>query len=528
MHLLHENAEHYPPVMNQSPPIDWFTSTSGDSANSDFTTAKSYIINSSNYHRGIPDGVTNVLISDHLDQSLYKQIFHVNVNVHNERGRPMGEGRINVTLHDLIIEIKDEAFFNCNLIKSITMPKKVKRIGSNAFQYCEYLELIKLPKYLEVIGEAAFSRCKRLKSVVLPDTLKTLGNNAFANCDNLRSVILSKSLTSIDEYAFRGCWNLHSISIPEGVTVIEKSAFYMCPSLQSIILPQSLHEIKEDAFGFCRILTSIVIPDSLNTIEENAFNRCTMLQNIIIPKSCTYQTRHTKNIINNKLDVIIKERGQDWLKHRFDDLPLHQLCSKKNITMDEIVNISANHPFLNSVDALNMTALHVLSCNPYSTLEMIRALASKYPEAAFVETKNSLFPLELYLLTKNIVQGSLNRFHIYIDYSWNQAIRDLMKKGSLYNIHDLLKTVLIKYDHNLWDIILSFQGTSIDIELSKYHQNTKFYPFMTAAISQTRPLDVVYTMAMSDPILIAKEKKRTCLISENSIHSNKRIRTCGN
>ena len=37
----------------------------------------------------------------------------------------------------------------------------------------------------------------------------------------------------------------------------------------------------------------------------------------------------------NYLDKIIDEEGQEWLKNRYDDLTLHQLCYNKGITVDE-------------------------------------------------------------------------------------------------------------------------------------------------------------------------------------------------
>lgn len=53
----------------------------------------------------------------------------------------------------------------------------------------------------------------------------------------------------------------------------------------------------------------------------------------------------------------------------------------------------------NSVDEMNMTALHVLSCNHNATLEMIRLLVSKCPDVALVKTKNGSFAVELLLPT---------------------------------------------------------------------------------------------------------------------------------
>ncbi len=45
--------------------------------------------------------------------------------------------------------------------------------------------------------------------------------------------------------------------------------------------------------------------------------------------------------------------------------------------------------------------------------------------------------------------------------------------------------------------------------VSKHDTFTWLHPFMTAAVTKQRPLDLVYIMAMADPSLIVKEKKRS-------------------
>ena len=191
--------------------------------------------------------------------------------------------------------------------------------------------------------------------------------------------------------------------------------------------------------------------------------------------------------------------------------------------MDDLRNISPYDSFLNSVDAVNMTALHVLSCNPNSTLDMIRELASKCPDAAFVKTtKIFSYPVDFYLLTKNIVKLCSDG-HVQLNYELRDKIKCwLMRNDTGYTIYDLIKSGL-RYDHELWDILLAFQGKSMKKELSKRNDVTGLYPFMTAAVSKKRTwerkasddrkktnykLGLIYKLAMVDPTLIVEGKKR--------------------
>ena len=73
------------------------------------------------------------------------------------------------------------------------------------------------------IGEEAFLNCEGLKSVELPSSITSIGNYAFNGCQYLTSVTIPASVISIGESAFDGCASLASIAIPAGVTSIGAS-----------------------------------------------------------------------------------------------------------------------------------------------------------------------------------------------------------------------------------------------------------------------------------------------------------------
>lgn len=86
----------------------------------------------------------------------------------------------------------------------------------------------------------------------------------------------------------------------------------------------------------------LTIYNSNTEIPNDAFYKCDLIKSIIIP-------------------------------HRVSKIGVDAF----NIAINEITAVSDDNPFLNSVDKMNMTALHVLSCNPNASLDMIRELASK-------------------------------------------------------------------------------------------------------------------------------------------------------
>lgn len=75
------------------------------------------------------------------------------------------------------------------------------------------------------IKEQAFFACRSLASVTMPDSVTTIGYGAFIGCISLASVIIPDSVASIENDAFSGCTSLASVIISDSVTGIRNDAF---------------------------------------------------------------------------------------------------------------------------------------------------------------------------------------------------------------------------------------------------------------------------------------------------------------
>ena len=85
----------------------------------------------------------------------------------------------------------------------------------------------------------------------------------------------------------------------------------------------------------------------------------------------------------------------------------------------------------------------------------------------------------------------------------NSMISNLLKEvADCSYLHKVIKSGL---RNDLMEVLLAFKGLSIDSELKKPHHVTGLYPFMTAAVSNKKPLNFVYKLAMLDPTVIMKE-----------------------
>lgn len=226
---------------------------------------------------------------------------------------------------ETITEIPDDAFENCEELKSIEIPASVTKIGSSAFFNCPNLTAVKFPTTLESIGECAFKFCMSLESIDIPDSVTEIGENAFESCHSLYKVRLSANLSAIESETFRDT-PIEEIDIPKNVKLIAGQAFSNCYYLHDVRLSNDI-EIADSAFDRCLSLNAsdaiylnlygnphyklikvfphafrYSIPDDVVEIGRNVLEGCDNIDSIVIPDSV--KTVHEDAFSGSKIKMV--------------------------------------------------------------------------------------------------------------------------------------------------------------------------------------------------------------------------------
>jgi len=237
---------------------------------------------------------------------------------------------------------------------------------------------VKVAETVTILKDVAFMNLAMLISIDLPPTLTSIGSHSFRGCKSLKSIDLPPMIDSIGDSAFWGCKSLTSINLPPTLATIGDAAFWGCKSLTSINLPATVTFIGYCAFHSCESLTLINLPASIKSIDDMTFISCTTLnQALKIPRGV-----HTMRL---------------FLEQRFDILPLHRLCYYYHAdhSLTEIRRCLTNgEATARNVDALGMTALHILLTQPKIDVEIVKILLLYIPSSVIQKDTTGKTPLD--------------------------------------------------------------------------------------------------------------------------------------
>ncbi len=213
-----------------------------------------------------------------------------------------------------ITEIASGAFSGLDMLKQVTIPDCITKVGADAFAGCEKLEYstsggakylgntrnpyavlisatepniesIAIHNKTRVIADYAFVENAALSKLSIPKSVEYIGYASFSGCTVLSTVVFEGGACRIGDYAFGNCTSLSKVDLGSFVTEIGASAFSMCQSLESMVIPDSVKKIDRYAFNACTALKTVKIGKGITFINEYTFYDCNRLTNVELSKS---------------------------------------------------------------------------------------------------------------------------------------------------------------------------------------------------------------------------------------------------
>lgn len=203
-------------------------------------------------------------------------------------------GLESITIPDGVEEIGYAAFYHCDNLADVNIPKSVRTISAAAFEQTPWLSEWKQNGNGDflIVGDGILLAYKGSNSVVsLPDSVRKIGPEAFKDNESISKVILPDSVEEIGEAAFAGCGGLTAIEGGSNVRKICDRAFADCP-ITTIHIADSVEEIGLRAFD-----------RSDTTLEDE--NRVVVFEGGRIPE-LSYETMSTRLYRDSYRDLALK------------------------------------------------------------------------------------------------------------------------------------------------------------------------------------------------------------------------------
>ena len=279
-----------------------------------------------------------------------------------------------------IDEIGDDAFRNVDFegsslnkydLKSIKLPKTVKKIGKFAFQ-SNYLTDFEAPEALKIIGDGAFMNNKietlelsekteiigssafhinKLFAIVIYPNVREIGISAFRNNDAQNVMFMGDKVEKIGEMAF--CNNKIDeldLSLLTKLKEIPVQAFYK-NSITKVTMPENLESVKEEAFRYNN-LKEIDFSNKIKEIKFNAFDDNKVEDNYkkVLVKIKGKTLADGNNFVVNPEETT---KNKDDLKKVLDELKKLDLTQLRDDTQKQFEDMKAEGEKLLKQDKLS-------------------------------------------------------------------------------------------------------------------------------------------------------------------------------
>ena len=222
-----------------------------------------------------------------------------------------------VVIPETVTEIKANAFYNCNILKSIELPQNLCYIGTSAFANCEVLTSVNIPATVSKLDGSAFANCTALSSVTFNDNYSSgavleIYNSAFAGCTSLKTLDLPVQTIRLGK-GFIKDTRISEITVPKSLKYADypfAGAIY----LDNVYFQSGIKSIPANMCSpgsYTSYLCHVEIPSTVTSIGNNAFKGCDLdklviycypysyAHNYAIENGIPYELLEYSNIINN-------------------------------------------------------------------------------------------------------------------------------------------------------------------------------------------------------------------------------------
>lgn len=259
-----------------------------------------------------------------------------------------------------VTEIDQEAFFECQGLKSVVINEGVTSIAGSAFNHDDALESIVFPESLKSIGDRVFYNCVSLRSIKLPGKLESIGLYAFEHCTGLTSVEIPNSVTSVGLGAFYECFGLKSVCIGN-MTSLGYHAFFRCNNLTEATIGNNDvmqyflgHDVDVTTLTLAEDYTDEILASTATDLDDGSTDYVNLKKNL------------AKIILKTKKQISWSGEESNISEEQYKNISV--IVPAENLSWYQTAAVWRNFANLKSTTGINK--LTTDACKPYTIYDL--------------------------------------------------------------------------------------------------------------------------------------------------------------
>ena len=206
-----------------------------------------------------------------------------------------------------VIKIKDSAFVNNKILKSVIIGDNIESIENNAFYGCKNITQVYIN--CKNIGYYAFRNSTNLEKVIIGKNVMNTRDAVFESCSKLSDFTLLSENIYLNNVKIGHSLSLKEIKVNEdnnkymvedGILFSKDgSKIYVYPEGkigETYVFDNNIKEIGDFAFYGCTNLKEINIPNTVNKIGVRAFEGCSNLEEVYIDANTVKEMNFRNNL----------------------------------------------------------------------------------------------------------------------------------------------------------------------------------------------------------------------------------------
>ena len=193
----------------------------------------------------------------------------------------------------VVVSIADSAFWGCEGLSSVELPKSLHRVGNHAFENCPSLKRLVVDCDSLAYAYGAFGETTRIDTLEIGKSARWLAPYLFSQMNSITVLLFNSERDGVMRNLFFGNTSHATMYVGIGVHSLPSFICYNFTGLQRVVYEgNGLREIGECAFVNCKELRTIQIPAGIESLGLNVYSYC-------IPQIVVFETERPPRMKGN-------------------------------------------------------------------------------------------------------------------------------------------------------------------------------------------------------------------------------------